>query len=237
MKKVLRLWNKENTAILRIRTHLITQKDAPADIVHHYTKGVAEPQDLVGIAESVVAIMQGRAIEPEQVIPGILARFLSRFAHPDASISAERSMQMAICEVGAPRIILAALCALAGKIFGIKGTFFRIAGHQVAEIDDSGGTMPPFERHIILGPENPNLVARQIWKKTGLWTLILDVNDKGSVDILGTSFSLKPHQEEFIKDILRSNPFGNDDQKTPLIIIKFPKEGKCPSLLNKEPND
>ena len=220
-----RRWNKDNATILRIRTHLITSKDDPVFLIDHYTRGVAQPGDLVGIAESVVAIMQGRAIEPEQVKPGILARFLSKFAHPDASISADRSMQMAINEVGAPRIMLAALCALIGKLLRIKGTFFRVAGHQVAEIDDSGGTMPPFERHIILGPENPNLVARQVWKKTGLWTLILDVNDKGAVDVLGSSLPLKPHQEEFIKDILRTNPFGNDDQKTPLIVIKFAKEG------------
>ncbi|HHY12068.1 MAG TPA: F420-0:Gamma-glutamyl ligase, partial [Firmicutes bacterium] len=92
-------WNEENTAILRIRTHLITDKDNPEDVIHQYTRDIAAPGDLVGIAESVVAIMQGRAIEPNTVKPGILARLLSRFAHPDASISAVRSMQMAINEV------------------------------------------------------------------------------------------------------------------------------------------
>ncbi len=217
-------WNEENTAILRIRTHLITDKDNPEDVIHQYTRDIAAPGDLVGIAESVVAIMQGRAIEPNTVKPGILARLLSRFAHPDASISAVRSMQMAINEVGTVRIMAAAFCALMGKALGIKGAFFRVAGHEVAQIDDSGGTMPPFERHIILGPREPDRVARQVWRKTGLWTLILDVNDKGAVDILGTSLPLKPHQSEFIKGILKSNPFGNDDQKTPLIVIKFLKE-------------
>ncbi len=217
-------WNEENTAILRIRTHLITDKDNPEDVIHQYTRDIAAPGDLVGIAESVVAIMQGRAIEPNTVKPGILARLLSRFAHPNASISAVRSMQMAINEVGTVRIMAAAFCALMGKALGIKGAFFRVAGHEVAQIDDSGGTMPPFERHIILGPREPDRVARQVWRKTGLWTLILDVNDKGAVDILGTSLPLKPHQSEFIKGILKSNPFGNDDQKTPLIVIKFLKE-------------
>jgi hypothetical protein len=218
-------WNEQNVAILRIRTHLITENDDPVDVIHRYTKDIAAPGDLVGIAESVVAIMQGRAIDPDTVKPGILARVLSRFAHPDSSISAVRSMQMAISEVGVSRILAAALCALVGKIFGIKGLFFRVAGHEVAQIDDSGGTMPPFERHIILGPKQPDRVARKVWRQTGLWTLILDVNDKGSVDILGSSLPLKPHQAEFIKGILKSNPFGNDDQKTPLIVIKFLKPG------------
>lgn len=226
-------WDEQNTAILRIRTHLITDRDDPADVIRRYTKDIAAPGDLVGIAESVVAIMQGRAIDPDTVRPGILARLLSRFAHPDASISAVRSMEMAIREVGAPRILAAAACALVGKILGIKGLFFRVAGHEVAQIDDSGGTMPPFERHIILGPKDPDRVARQVWRQTGLWTLILDVNDKGAVDILGSSLPLKPHQVEFIKGILKSNPFGNDDQKTPLIVIKFLNEraGQVPGSV------
>ncbi len=216
-------WKEDNIAILRIRTHLITGKDDPVRTIYKYTRDIAEPGDLVGIAESVVAIMQGRAVEPNSVKPSILARILSHFAHPDSSISAARSMEMAIHEVGTLKIMVAACCAAVGKLFGVKGVFFKIAGHKVAQIDDSGGTMPPYERHIILGPKEPNLVAKKVWRHTGLWTLILDVNDKGSVDILGTSLPLKAHQTDFIKRILRTNPFGNDDQKTPLIVIKFLK--------------
>jgi len=215
----------DNAPILRIRTHLLTENDDVVDVIARYTDGVAEPGDIVGISESVVAIMQGRAIPPEKVRPGLLARTVCRFAHPDASISAPRSMQMAIEEVGALRIILAAAAGLVGKILGVRGLFFRVAGHSVAEIDDSGGTMPPYDRSIILGPANPNEVARHVWRKTGLWTLILDVNDKGAVDILGTSLPLTPERERAIKRLLRSNPFGNDDQKTPLVVIKTSAAG------------
>jgi len=212
--------------ILRVRTHLITGKDNVVDVVKRYTRDVADKGDLVGISESVVAIMQGRAIPPEKVKPGLLAKILSRFAHPDASVSAVRSMQMAINEVGVVRIILAAFAGLVGKLTGIRGLFFKVAGHKVAEIDDSGGTMPPYDRHIILGPKNPMEVARRVWRKTGLWTLILDVNDKGCVDILGSSFPLSLEEENFIKNLLKTNPFGNDDQKTPLIVIKS-SPGHC----------
>ena len=86
----------KNSAILRIRTHLITDKDDVADIIRRYAGDIAEPGDIVGIAESVVAITQGRAIDPDTVHPSLIARLISRFAHPDASISAPRSMQMAI---------------------------------------------------------------------------------------------------------------------------------------------
>jgi hypothetical protein len=210
----------DDAPILRIRTHLITEKDDVAGVIERYTDGVAEPGDVVGISESVVAIMQKRAIPPEDITPSLLARTVCRFAHPDASISAPRSMQMAIKEVGAPRIIAAAVAGLIGKILGIHGLFFRVAGHCVAEIDDSGGTMPPYDRSIILGPADPDAVARQVWRKTGLWTLILDVNDKGAVDVLGTSIPLSARREESVKRLLRKNPFGNDDQKTPLVVMK-----------------
>lgn len=207
-------------AVLRIRTHLITEKDDVADIISRYAGDVAEPGDMVGIAESVVAITQGRAIPPESIHPTWVARFIARFAHPDASVSAPRSMQMAIREVGLLRILLAAAAGLVGRVIGKRGLFFKVAGHSVAEIDDSGGTMPPYDRSIILGPANPHAVARRVWKETGLWTLILDVNDKGFVDVLGSSLPLSPEKERAIKDLLKTNPFGNDDQQTPLIVIK-----------------
>jgi hypothetical protein len=216
----------KNSVVLRIRTHLITENDDVAEIIQRYAGDIAEPGDIVGIAESVVAITQGRALDPDKVRPSLIARLISRFAHPDASISAPRSMQMAIREVGLPRILLAAFAGLLGKITGKKGLFFKVAGHGVAEIDDSGGTMPPYDRSIILGPKEPDAVARKAWRKTGLWTLILDVNDKGCVDILGSSFPVSPCKEKEIQELLKSNPFGNDDQKTPLVVIKPPRRAR-----------
>ncbi len=129
-------------------------------------------------------------------------------------------MQVAMNMVGTHRILLAGFAGLVGKIVGVRGLFFRVAGHAVAEIDDSGGTMPPYDRSIILGPKDPDETARKIWRKTGLWTLILDVNDRGSVDVLGSSLSLSKERELAIQNLLKSNPFGNDDQKTPLIVIR-----------------
>ena len=78
----------DSAIVYRIRTHLVTERDDIAEVVGKYAKSVAEPGDIVGVAESVVAITQGRAIAPETVEPSWLARFVARFAHPDASISA-----------------------------------------------------------------------------------------------------------------------------------------------------
>lgn len=210
----------ENVAFLRVRTHLITSADDIVEVVKRYTREIAAPGDIVGVSESVVAITQGRAIPSETVKPGAVARFLARFAHPDASVSAPRSMQVAIEQVGMARILLAAFCGLIGKITGRKGLFFKVAGHQVAEIDDAGGTMPPYDRYIVLGPKDADAVCRRIWKETGLRAFILDVNDKGFVDVLGSSMPLTPETERVIKQLFKSNPFGNDDQQTPIVVVK-----------------
>ena len=206
--------------VVRIRTHVVTEKDEVTSLIARYTQGIAEPGDIVAIAETVVAITQGRAIDPESVTPSWIARAIARFAHPDASISAPRSMQMAIREVGLPKILLAAAAGLLGKIIRKPGLFFQVAGHAIAEIDDSGGTMPPYDRSIILGPAEPHKVARRAWRATGLMTLILDANDKGNVDILGSSMPLDPKTKKAVKELFRTNPFGNDDQRTPLVVVK-----------------
>lgn len=216
--------------ILRVRTHLITERDDIVEIARKYLLDVADPGDIAAFAESPVAITQGRAIPPEKIKPSFLARFISRFADPDASLSASRSMQMAIELAGVPRILLACAAQAAGKLVGAKGMFFRVAGHEIAEIDDSGGTMPPYDRHVILGPKDPDEVARRVFRETGIHAMILDTNDKGYVDVLGASFPVDETVRRWAQTVLRHNPFGNDDQQTPLCVIKPRKATAHPGI-------
>ena len=214
----------KNSVVLRIRTHLITENDDVAEIIQRYAGDIAEPGDIVGIAESVVAITQGRALDPDKVRPSLIARLISRFAHPDASDIGTPQHADGHSRGGTPKDPPGCLRRAPGQAHRKKkGLFFRVAGHGVAEIDDSGGTMPPYDRSIILGPKEPDAVARKAWRKTGLWTLILDVNDKGCVDILGSSFPVSPCKEKEIQEPPEVQPFGNDDQKTPLVVIKPPR--------------
>lgn len=206
--------------IVRVRTHIITESDDVVDIARRYVVPVADPGDIAAFAESPVAIMQGRAIPPELIKPGLLARLVSRFADPSASLSASRSMQMAIEIAGVPRIVIACAAQAAGRLIGVRGLFFKVAGHEVAEIDDSGGTMPPYHRHVVLGPKDPGRVAARVYRETGIHALVLDTNDKGCVDILGASFPVDGNTIRWAGRVFRHNPFGNDDQQTPVCVIK-----------------
>ncbi|HHY36575.1 MAG TPA: F420-0:Gamma-glutamyl ligase [Firmicutes bacterium] len=204
-------------AKIALRTHLLTPGEDIVEVVEHYTKNIAEAGDLIAICESVVAITQGRIFRPEEVKAGFLASFLCRFTARHGSLTSPAGMQLAINEAGRWRILLGAALGAVGKIIGKKGLFYYIAGRQVALIDDVAGTMPPFEGYIVLGPREPDRVARAVWERTGVDTVIVDVNDLGCVDIVGASPGVR---HGLVKSLLEDNPSGNYDQQTPITLIK-----------------
>lgn len=204
-------------ARIPIRTHIVTEQDDIVDVVNKYTGEIVEPGDIISIAESVVAISQGRAILPDTVRAGFLARFLCRFPGKDGSLATPQAMQLAISETGTWKILLGVAAAFMGRLVGRRGDFYRVAGHHLALIDDVAGTMWPFEKHIILGPKNPQQVVEAVKEATGAEAVIVDMNDKRNVDVL--AFSSGIDAGSLIKD-LADNPFGNDDQQTPIVIIR-----------------
>lgn len=200
-----------------IRTRVLTPQDDLVEVVREYCGKIAKPGDVVAISESVVAITQGRAVRADRVRAGLLARFLCRFPAKHGSLATPAAMQLAINEVGAWRVLLGAAAAGVGRLFGRRGDFYRVAGPQLRLIDDIAGTMPPFDDCIILGPKDPAGVARRIRRELGIEAAVVDVNDLGCVDILGASEGV---DRRMVTRLLRDNPGGNDDQQTPLVILR-----------------
>ena len=203
--------------VIPIRTHIITEKDDLIQLIKKYTEGIILPGDIIALAESVVAITQKRAILPETVKPGIWARFLCRFPGKHGSLATPPAMQLAINEAGLFRILLGCAAALYGKLTGKKGYFYLVAGQHLSLIDDIAGTMWPYEKHIILGPQEPEKIVFAVREATGAEAVIADVNDLKCVDILAAT---SPKTAEITKEALADNPFGNDDQQTPLAVIR-----------------
>lgn len=204
------------TGRIPIRTHIITEKDDIVDVVRKYTGDIASPGDIITVAESVLAISQGRAILHESVKPGLLAHFMCRFPGKEGSLAAPHSMQVAIQEVGTLRFLLGVVAAGLGRLIGRRGDFYRVAGRQLAQIDDFAGTMWPFDRHIVLGPKDPQGVVNRIKAATGAEAVIADVNDIGKVDILAATDGV---DRELLSSYLKDNPHGNDDQQTPIVVL------------------
>ena len=89
--------------LIPIKTHIVTKRDNIADVIEKYAGPFMGPDDVVSVAESVVAITQGRYRRPEQMNPSMLAHVLARFVHPDSSCSSACGMQLTIDEGGALR--------------------------------------------------------------------------------------------------------------------------------------
>ena len=66
-------------ARIPIKTHLITPKDNLDEMIEKYLKGFLEKDDVVFIAEKIVAILQNRAYPLAKIKPTKSAIFLSKF--------------------------------------------------------------------------------------------------------------------------------------------------------------
>lgn len=204
--------------IIPIPTRILTDKDDIVDIIEKYTKGKIGSDDVISTAESVVAITQGQIIRPDQMKLSGLAKFLCKFIHEDASLATPYGMQALIRVSGSWRVLFAFIAGVLGKLVGQKGVFYRLGGEQTALIDDITGTMPPFDKHIVYGPDKPQEVVNQLKERLGCFgAVIADVNDLKRSRIVGVTDGT---DGELVAKLLIDNPFGNASQKTPIVIIK-----------------
>ena len=211
---------------LPIVTHLITDKDDICDVAEQYGKPVlSEPDDVLFISEKCVACTQKRAIPLEDIHPRKLAVKLSNHVTKTPhgiGLGMPETMEMALREVGTPRILFAAAASVIGKkIFRKKGWFYTVAGYKARSIDGPcHNTIPPYNHYVVLGPLEPDKVAKQIKERIGYDVCIVDINDLEG-QILGASD--KRIDKELYARILKDNPLGQDDQQTPMGVIRVLK--------------
>ena len=204
--------------IVPVPTRILTHKDDIVDVMEKYTKGKIGPDDIVSVAESVVAITQNNVIRPEDMKISKLTCLLCRFFPDFGSLAAPHAMQALIEVSGYGKVLWALVIGFFGKLVGKRGLFYELAGDQSALIDDIPGTMPPYDKHIVYGPEHPNEVTAQIKERLGCFgATIVDANDLKRVRIVGKTEGLK---DEKIVSGLIDNPFGNASEKTPIVILK-----------------
>jgi|UniRef100_A0A7C3YZE3 F420-0:gamma-glutamyl ligase-like protein len=208
-----------------VKTHILTSRDEIGEVVKRYAGKLLQPGDIITISESAVAITQGRAIPTEKLKPRLLARLLWRFVRKvpyGIGLRNPYSMECAIREVGEIRIIIASFIAAFTKLIGRRGDFYRIAGKQAAMIDapHTSGVKEYYEC-VIMGPKEPDAVARRVKKVTGFETAIMDVNDIGGSWVVGASSGI---DKKLVEEVMRDNPAGQGDSLTPIVIIREVKE-------------
>lgn len=204
--------------VIPLPTKIITPDDCLTQIIATYAKPHLQPGDTLVLAESMVAIIQGRLIRPEQVRPSFWALVMARFVNQDGSLSSPYAMQAIMNESGALRTVFAFCVAVATRLaFGRRGDFYRFAGEQASLVDDITGNMPPFDKHIVLGPSNPERVAAEIKEQFGVEAAIVDANDLGRTKILAATSRVS---RALLLKVFSANPAGNADQQTPIVIVR-----------------
>ncbi len=182
--------------------------------------------DVVVMSEKMVAVTQGRSYPVETIRVTPLARLLARFVSQvpiGIGIGRPVTMQLALEEAGAPRILLAAACAALTRPAGIHGVFYRIAGSGVNAIDGPDDhVIPPYNRHASKAPVDPDGVADRLRRalRTDLGAdvgvAIVDSNDLG-VNVLGASRGL---DRAAVAAALVDNPMAQTTEQTPFCIVR-----------------
>ena len=166
---------------LPIKTHVITENDNIPDVALKYAKPEMVDGDILFISEKSVACSQKRAIPLTEIKPRPLARFLCKFVYKSPygiGLRIPETMEMALRECGTFKILWAAIASAFGKLLGKRGIFYDIAGYKARSIDGpTPYTLPPYNKCVVLGPEDPDKVARQTRDAIGFNVCIVDIND------------------------------------------------------------
>ena len=204
--------------IIPVPTRILTPKDDIVDVIEKYTRDKITADDVVTVAESVVAITQGNIVRPDEMKISCLARLCCRFIPDYGSLATPHGMQALMRKEGEWRVAFALFAGFLGKIIGLRGLFYKWGGRQAALIDDVTGTMPPFDKCVVYGPENPEKVCAALKDRLGCFgAMIADVNDLKRSRIVGATEGMNA---QLASDLLLDNPFGNASEKRPICILK-----------------
>lgn len=210
---------------LPVRTEMITARTGVLDVVDAATAGMRTADDVIALAESAAAAGQGRLIPLELIEPGPLAHVLSRFVGSIGPLHSPAGMQGAIMEAGRPRIVLGALAAVATKPLGRRGWFYRVAGQGTALIDDVAAALPPNDHHLVFGPRDPDALAHALALRLGCGAAIVDANHLSGAWVVAASRGV---DRDWLTAALNDNPAGNQDERTPVVIVRRLTAGTRP---------
>lgn len=204
--------------VVPIRTHLLVPGEDLTDVVQAYVMPVAQPGDIVAIAESALAIIQGRIVHMDEVRPGILARLGCVLFPTTTSFGRTEGLQVLLETIGRQRFVVAMVLGQIAQRLKIRGVFYKYAGEQAPLIEDVSGTLPPYDKFIVLGPEQTQETCRMLKQLTHLEVAIVDICD------IARNNRILAHTEgtraAFLLQALRQNPGGNAAEQTPLVLIR-----------------
>jgi asparagine synthase (glutamine-hydrolysing) len=182
------------------------------------------------ISEKIVAITQGRSYFIWDIKPSWWARFLSARVTKTPygiGLGSPWTMQLAIQEVGLPRILYATAGGAIGKFMGKRGVFYNLVGSNIRAIDGpTEYSVYPSNVSAKLAPKNPERVAAQLseaireslpkrFTEHFKGCVVIDSNDIGR-NILGQDTA---EPDELFAEVFGDNPLGQAAELTPLAVV------------------
>jgi asparagine synthase (glutamine-hydrolysing) len=184
-----------------------------------------EDGDVLLISEKALAISQGRSYPIDDIPVSRAARWLSRYVShlpTGVGLAHPTTMQLAIDEAGVPRILLAAAAAAVTRPLGMRGVFYRVAGHRVNAIDGpSSLNLPPYDRWATKSPDDAPgealRIAAELRRRTGrrLAVAIIDANDMAA-----EVFAAVGVDAASVLAMVADNPLGQSDEQTPFGLVR-----------------
>lgn len=210
-----------------LKTRLIRNGDDLMALLEEYARPLLVPGDLLFVSEKIVCLTQGdRIIRADSVQTSWLARFLATKVRNGAGTPEFKglghgtapAMQLLIEEAGVLRVLFAAAVSAVTRPIGIKGAFYYLIGKQAKSIDcPMSWTIEEFRDYAKRAPRNPNGVAKDMKKRFGVESVIVDANYQGAFSLGKSTCSIT---EKFIQELLRDNPAGQDSEMTPFFIMR-----------------
>jgi len=205
-----------------IKTHLIGFGEDLMGLIDRYVAPQVQAGDWLAISEKIISVSQNNARHISTVKASWLAKLIVKGVkkYPnDIGFSHPKKMQVAIEIAGYPRMILAMVIGFLGKLIGVRGLFWTIAGNRVSEIDGfNPDAMYPYTEYALLPPQNPEHECQDIENRFNLPTTIIDGNNI-NVKIIASSDNL-PVNNDVARLILLDNPMGQDDEMTPFVLVR-----------------
>jgi len=195
--------------------------DATDDLVLALKENLklARPGDTIGVSEKVVILLTGRTVDISTVQPGRLAQFLAAHVRPrtdSKGLAVPEKMQYVVRTVGLRRIIPAAIGSAVTRPFGVRGTFYRLAGSVARDVD---GGRPPYE-HVVFPPLDAKVaqkICADLERALDIGVSIVDLNDFG-----GSIRAVSPRSlsDETLSAVLSDNPLGQRLTSTPFVLVR-----------------
>ncbi len=191
-------------------------------ILNEFVKPHFKPGDWIALSEKLISITQNRVRHISTVKVGWLARLVQKGVMKHKNMTAwdnPEKIQVAIEIAGWWRIIPAMVIGALGKLVGVRGLFWIVAGHRVSEID---GFIPedmyPYTEWAVLPPDDPQRDCEEVEEKTGMPSVVADANFI-NVKMLGVSRGVHLDAKT-VRLILLDNPLGQGNKMTPFVLVR-----------------